>query len=148
MSPYSRPRKEFATEFVRDKLSYHELGRDDTYSCKCYFDLIYNREMRFQNLAPVTTAWRSARTTTKNCDYVLAVMPDIKDYTVPQNARSYSFEILIVDALGQLTTVSLDVISKVPKGMIEDNKRWTVNQQDTAQRHRSVQYISGHAHRQ
>jgi hypothetical protein len=64
-------------------------------------------------------AWRSARTTTKNCDYVLAVMPDIKGYTVPQKARSYSFEILIADAFGQLISVGLDVISKVPKGMIE-----------------------------
>jgi hypothetical protein len=140
---HSELRQQYAKEFIRDKLAYHGLGRDGN-EFNCYFQLIYNLDLNIADYGggfgpspqylPFTAAWRSARLTTKARDYVLAVMPDVEGYTVPENAGQCSFETLLADALNQFTRdpAKLAVISKVPKGMMETSDRashrpWIIN---------------------
>jgi len=104
--------QQYVKGFIRDKLTYHGSQRDAN-EFNCYFDLIYNRHLNIldfngrigpaETYLPVTDAWRSARRTTHERDYVLAVMPDVDGYTVPKNARRYSFKSLLADAFDQFT---------------------------------------------
>lgn len=118
--------QQYASEFIRDKLSYHGIDRANVFAC--YFELMYHLDLEIseyhgkvgpsEGYLPLTSAWRSARRTTKECDYVLAVMPDVEGYRVPRDARKHSFETLLTDAFQQFRSNNLTVISKVPKGMV------------------------------
>ena len=121
-------RQQYALQFIRDKLSYHDLGQENEFAS--YFNLFYNHHLRVSEFGggvgpsgkylPFTAAWRSARRTTKERDYVLAVMPDVEGYTVPPNAREYSFKWLFANAFDQFrNSLNLSLISKVPRGMME-----------------------------
>jgi Heterokaryon incompatibility protein (HET) len=126
-------RQQYASEFIRDKLSYHGIDRANAFAC--YFELMYNLDLEIseydgkvgpsEEYLPITAAWRSARRTTKKRDYVLAIMPDVEGYQVPNDARKHSFETLLADAFEQFRSNNLAIISKVPKGMMDNgNGPW------------------------
>jgi hypothetical protein len=116
-------RQQYALQFIRDKLSYHGLHQD-TNEFTSYFNFMYDLDLNVSGLGgvvgpsdvyvPFTAAWRSARRTTKERDYVLAVMPDVDGYTVPPQAREHSFEWLLSDAFDQISNhPSLSIISSL-----------------------------------
>ncbi len=93
----NRVRKEAVSTFINEKMEYHGSLPDDDLPFNFYLDLVYRGELNIRKYSgavvgpgptysPIRNAWRSARKTTKACDYVLAVLPDIKGYRVPPKA--------------------------------------------------------------
>ncbi|KAK3323290.1 heterokaryon incompatibility protein-domain-containing protein [Cercophora scortea] len=125
-------------EFLRDKLAYHgkkEQSRDASAAeaallFSLYVDVVYRHCANFalvyecepgpdSKYNPIMAAWRSRRCTTKPCDYILAVFPDIAGYKVPaKGARKMSFPELLRDAMTQpAVSANFQLATKVPRGL-------------------------------
>jgi hypothetical protein len=100
--------------FLADKLAYHGLStKRQDFGNQIYLDLVYKHRVFVENLggvvgphsnySPFGEAWRSGRQTTKPCDYVLAVFPDIEGYRPPRDARHLPFPQLLEDAFNQVS---------------------------------------------
>ncbi|KAK3349196.1 hypothetical protein B0T25DRAFT_236824 [Lasiosphaeria hispida] len=127
-----------AEEFLRDKLAYHgkrepsqdASAADSPLLSSLYFDVVYRHGANFTlayecepgpdpKYSPIMAAWRSQRRTTKPCDYILAVFPDIAGYRVPsEGARKMSFPELLRHAMTQpAMSANFQLAPKVPRGL-------------------------------
>ncbi|KAK5663836.1 hypothetical protein OQA88_39 [Cercophora sp. LCS_1] len=133
-------------EFLLDKLAYHgkrEQSQDTSADeasllFSLYIDVVYRHRVNFSlvyecepgpdpRYNPIMAAWRSQRRTTKPCDYVLAVFPDIAGYKVPsKGARKMSFPELLRDAMAQpAVSANFQLTPKVPQGLSGPTRRAT-----------------------
>lgn len=114
--------------FLDDKWAYHGLPPDDQRRRVAYLKLVVERSLDMRNMtgaetgpaatyAPFESAWTSRRTTTKARDYVLAVLPDVPGYRVPNAAKTMSFSELLQDGFHQLQSSCgyRDLVARIPQ---------------------------------
>jgi len=87
-----------STDFGLDRKDYTlQIWTSSRSTWSVALDTKHLKGMTTSGSPRVTTAWGE-----KWCDYVLAIFPDIKGYRVPLNARAYTFQELLLDAIDQL----------------------------------------------
>lgn len=120
-------KRDSAYNFFDDKLRYHGIESSRSMNgFKLHHSCAYNNGIKDENrnildiiedyggvsgpvagYSPIDGSWRSGRRTSKVCDYVLAVLPDVKGYRVPDGARKLKFEELLENAFQQLEILGL-----------------------------------------